>query len=149
MIKQLTIDELPSIVVLADKFFAETKLPDKFNQGAIENTLRTMMGLGVVEIWVDQDDGKIIGAAAILFGPDLHTGELTCNELFWYVFPEYRGKTSGLRLFFTLLDRAHKRNAKFMIMAALVDSPSFTSVCKLYKKCGFEPLEVLYRKAIT
>jgi GNAT superfamily N-acetyltransferase len=98
-----------------------------FNNHFADNTL--------VE-WVAEEDGKIVGTAAILFfefppaftNPSGIKGYITNM----YTVPEYRGQGLASELLKKVLDEARSRNVKNILLAASdMGKP-------VYKKVGFE-----------
>ena len=123
--KRQLIDEGQSPDVNMDK-----ELKAFFNSHCADNTL--------IE-WVAEDEGKIIGTAAILLFefPPAFTNPLGIKGYItnMYTAPEYRGKGLATKLLNQVLDEAKNRGVKDILLAASdMGKP-------VYRKVGFEDAE--------
>lgn len=87
--------------------------------------------------------GMIIGSAH----PSMHYDQLIACEEGWFVDPEYRKTTLGMRLFKIFEKWAHERGCDQILMMHPVGGAT-NNLSRMYKKMGFKPLEVLYIKDI-
>jgi GNAT superfamily N-acetyltransferase len=73
-------------------------------------------------------------------------GVLTATEAFWFVGPKSRG--SGIRLFSAFEAWALRQKCKRITMVHLMDSSPET-LSRLYRRRGYVPLEMHYRKDLV
>lgn len=92
---------------------------------------------GRVVVW--DEDGTIRGLLAFLIFPHYFTGELTANEIIWYVEEGYRGRAS-LELLWAAEKAAHDLGAVRMQLTA--PTPE---VGKIYEHCHYKMVEIGYQ----
>jgi GNAT superfamily N-acetyltransferase len=100
-------------------------------------------GTGV--IFVDENGEEIQGTLGGVAYPEINSGELVATEFFWFVAPERRG--GGLRLYRAFEEWARSKGCREIRMAYLIDSMP-EKLAKLYRRLGFEPVEVQYVKEL-
>jgi len=143
MIRQALTTDLDQICELGEIFFIECKLPGKFNAVVFKRTYSVLMVEGLAEIWVLEQAGVIIGAIGGMFSPDPFTGDPVAVETFWYVHPDHR-HLGGLKLLHKFIDRAIEKSCMRVQMAAILRSPAFDNVQKLYMDIGMIPMETYF-----
>jgi GNAT superfamily N-acetyltransferase len=91
---------------------------------------------GVVFI-AENDNSERVGALACIVAPAVWFPEDELHELFWYVLPEHRGTSAGLRLLKAFIDygKAHESVRKIILLRR-DDSPLSKDA---YSKRGFSP----------
>jgi GNAT superfamily N-acetyltransferase len=94
-------------------------------------------------ILLGEENEKTVGLLGFIVTPHHFSGQLYASELMWYVEPEHRKGGIGLQLLWEAERRAKKQGAETMIFSAPNDS-----VAALYKRFGYEQLEVSYRKVL-
>lgn len=99
-------------------------------------------------MWAYMEEDKICGMLGGVLLPGLNDGELTATECFWYVLPEHRGSSGGIRLIREFQAFAKKMGAKRIIMASLTSSPVCEKVERLYEGLGFKLVERHYLKTL-
>ena len=86
--------------------------------------------------------GLILGIVyPYIFNPQI----LIAQELGWWVEPEYRGTTVGVRLLKEFELQARKKGANKIIMASLHNEYK-DKLASIYNKLGYAPLEYMYIK---
>ena len=97
------------------------------------------------KILIAEEDGKPIGVVAFMLYPHFYSGELTAQELIWYVKPEARNSFVPIALFRAAERLARELGAKQMQFSA--PNPTET-VKKFYEVAGYELMELGYQKAL-
>src|SRR5687767_11252078 len=101
MIRQLQPDELSLTITVAADFFKESQLPGELN---LSHWIKTWRGLiyskigAIFAYFPHADSNDVGGILGGLFYPCSMTGQLEALEGFWYVRPEHRGGTGGIKL---------------------------------------------------
>jgi len=146
MIKKITIDELPELIHLADKFYSCSDFLHSFNSEIwIKNwTAFIKTDIGVI-FGLFGEDKKYHGAIGAIKFPDINGGFLIATETFWFTEESYKGK--GIYLL-----KEYEKWAKFnkcnrIAMCYLADSMP-DKVRNIYEKCGYKLSEVTYIKDI-
>lgn len=132
---------------LGESFFKEGSLPGGFNLGVFRKTWAGLLSAYNGALWKAMDNGKLIGGMGAIIYPDPNDGALVATEAFWYIAPEHRGSSSGLRMLNEFELWAAMRGAKRLHMAYLLASMP-EKVSKLYEKRGYKAREVIYVKEI-
>lgn len=87
-------------------------------------------------------DNYPIGVLAFIVNSHYLSGELTASELIWYVEPNYRGQVP-LELFWAAQKAAKEMGAIVMQFTAPTES-----VGAIYKRSGYQQIEVGYQKRL-
>lgn len=113
----------------------------KVNVDHTTGTYTRLMETGTAVFLVLEENDQMIGGLGAIKFPDLHSGEMTAVETFWFVTPESRGK--GLLLFEAFEKWARREGCKKAAMIHLADSyPEILE--KLYKRKGYQLVEKHY-----
>jgi len=90
-----------------------------------------------------RDGGDIIAYFVGFVAPGMHykTCLTLTMDIFW-VRPEYRGKSAGIRLFKTVETEARRRGIKRMFMGSKLHKDSGW----LFERLGYTPVETYYSK---
>jgi len=147
MIRNLSIDEVGLMVEGGKRFFEEGKLPGRFNPEHFVQKWKEYIPSGIGEAYgmFDESTGGLVGALGALFYKCLLTGDDMSSEVFWFVFPEHRGR--GMGLLDRYVDRACKRRCKRIYMVHL-ESLHPEALKKLYERKGFRMVETGYLKEV-
>ncbi len=90
------------------------------------------------------DDGLVIGLIGVLFAYHHFSGQPYATELMWYILPEHRkGNNFAAELRWKAEQEAAAWGAEDMLMTAPNED-----VAALYKRAGYEKLEVVCRKKL-
>lgn len=90
-------------------------------------------------------DGCIAGMFGAAIVPHMFSGELTANEVVWWVDPEYRGGSHALRMLRWFDEWAADRGAKRQQMVAPFGEARLHDV---YQRLGYAPLETVYQREL-
>lgn len=142
-IRSLSADEVPLLLPGARAFFAEGNLAGRVNEKHMVDTLRRYIEAGIGFVFV-AGDAPFRGAIAGSVVPDLHTGDPTCMEFFWFVHPGERGSV-GPRLLAAFEREARQRGARRIWMLCLVGENT-ERISKFYRRAGYVHRESLFAK---
>lgn len=140
MVREATADDVPRLVEMGARFIAETGYSAHLTASTeqMKTTAEWIIATGGM-VFVFEVDGRVVGMVAVMVYPHPFSGELTGNELFWWVEPEHRG--GGYRLMRAAERWCEARGAVAMQMVA----PN-QKVADFYARCGYVPLEQVYQR---
>ena len=146
MIRLATVEDVPALVAMGQRFLAETPYgghlaasPDHLAELA-RALLETDRGV----IFVADVHGAVVGFLALHAFPHPMSGALTANELVWWVNPEARGV--GVALLRRGEAWAKAIGATCLQMVAPAQA---TDVQAFYERAGFVPVETMYSRRIA
>jgi len=149
LIRLATEDDIPRIIELGARSLEEGPYKDQIGEpvkGA-ELALNLIQSQnGTVLLYVEKN--KTLGLLAFFIYPHYFSGEITANELMWYVEPEARrGKSFGdfpaLKLLREAERIAKESGAKRMTFVAPTNG-----VAKMYERLGYKPIETSYQRTL-
>lgn len=152
MIRPAQEGDLPELVDILLDFQAEAGCyahVDPCKQSLREFLTRMLNAPDQGPIAVYEYNGEIAGATAMLVGPSwFNSNQLSAQELFWYIRPEYRGRYGiAMRLFKWLEFWCESHGVKSLSVA----STATLNVGKLedfYQRRGFVKADVFYIKKV-
>ena len=146
MIKEATVDELPKLLHLAEKFYACSNFLDGWNAEVWLRNWTTFIqnGMGVI-FGLFGENEECYGALGALKVPDLNSGTLIAAETFWFAEESHRGK--GVFLMKEFEKWAKSNGCKKIAMSYMVDSMPM-KVKSIYEKFGYKQAEVSYVKEV-
>lgn len=135
MIRQATKYDKTQIIKLMKEFRANAEFPEllDINNDDYWNVLLDNIFAGQGVIFIEEEKGLLIG----LIIPSVWDNKtLILHELAWYVRPEFRGGTTGFRLFMAYVEYGKQLKTqgriKYFTMSKLDNSPNLK-----YQKYGF------------
>ncbi len=141
----MTVEELPKLAEKGHRFYEEGNLPGMFVPSIFVKNWTEYLSQGMGVIFALTKDGELLGALGALAYPDPNDGKIVCSEMFWYVFPESRGR--GLLLLNAFEDWAKEMGADRIAMVHLTRlAPD--SLRKVYEHRGYHELEIHYIKTL-
>jgi len=147
MIRHATHDDIGACLEMGRAFFDESGFGAETTLDA-ETTAATLARLvdsadGV--LLVVETDGLIGMAGALAYPHYFNADSLTAQELFWWVRPESRGGSAGVRLLQALEAWAMGRGCTTITMVCLpIDSPAED----VYQRVGYRASERSYIKRL-
>lgn len=142
----LDADELRVILPGARLFFAEGALPGRLNEehfmASFASFIKADLGVVLAAFGPDQ---SFWGAIAGVAFPDVATGDLTANELFWFVLPEHR--KCGIKLLAAFEEEMRRRGCIRIHMVHLYNQ-SGEKLDRFYERKGYRPLEIAFTKEL-
>jgi GNAT superfamily N-acetyltransferase len=144
-IREATLLDVPRIVELGRKFLADGPYKDQVDNP--EQAMRFACSLvdnPKAAVLVAEQAARVVGVLAFIIYPHYFTGQLTANEMIWYIEPEARKGGIGMRLMW-----AGERLAKAMGAIRMQFTAPTAEVGKLYERfCGYHQIEVGYEKVL-
>jgi N-acetylglutamate synthase-like GNAT family acetyltransferase len=143
MIREATPADIPRIVEMGRRFMAESA----YNQHLSENPMQMRaLALQIISqpngsILVSEKDGKLTGMLAFILFPHHFSGELIAGEVIWWVDPEARAGSTGLKLMRRAEEIAVGMGAKKMQMVAPTER-----IGELYKHLGYREVESTFQR---
>lgn len=150
-IRFLDIRDLSRLGPLVRSFAKESRLQEQFNAridvSHFMGTVETLMKSGVGEGIIAEEEGRFIGMVLYVITPHLFTGLKTLTESAWYVFPEVRNSSTGVRLFKAMEQRAKEAGVEIIIMIHLQNLQP-EELKGFYEGQGYQLTENSYVKRI-
>jgi GNAT superfamily N-acetyltransferase len=143
-IRPSTAADTPRLIAMAQRFLATTPYGALLNPDPdwLEALVDAVLENGTV--LVAELDGVLIGMIALSAQPHILTGEFFCDEVCWWVEPEFRLGSVGEQLLTAAEDWARTRNLSMLKMVA----PAGTHVGNFYISRGFFEVETSYLKRL-
>jgi GNAT superfamily N-acetyltransferase len=145
VIREATLDDLPRLLELAERFHASTIYASlvPWAPAAVEALMVAVIAqqnsiIGVV--FVAELDGRIEGMLGLVALPHPMSGQLCAEELAWWVEPEHRKGTIGPRLLVTGIDWCRQKMARVLKLVA----PAGSTVGTFYRRWGAVEVETAY-----
>ncbi len=142
-VRKASQDDVYEILVLAKKFFKESKFTYEFDIKALEENLRTILESDKFFLNVIDDEGEIVGFLAGVVTQTLFSPDQVASELAWYVTPSSRGQKSSLKLMSQFEEWSKEVGAKFTCMS---DIDPVNDLSDLYERKGYVLKEKTYVK---
>ena len=143
MIREATPADIPRIVEMGRRFMAESTYsqhlaenPEQMRVFA-EQIIANPKGM----ILVSEKDGNLTGMLALYLFPHYFSGEPIAGEVIWWVDPEARAGSTGLKLMRKAEEIAVKMGAKKMQMVAPTER-----IGELYKHLGYREVESTFQR---
>jgi GNAT superfamily N-acetyltransferase len=140
-----TVDHLPVLAVLGQRFYEEGRLPGRFIPGTFCRTWEQLLQTGAGGLFLLPDGGLPVGAIGGVLYPDPNDGALVATECFWFVHPQFRGR--GLELLEAFESWARDRGAQRIIMV-LLHNLMPEQLSALYRRRGYTAVETHYVKGM-
>lgn len=137
MIREAVVEDIIKIIPLVEKFASEIGeyYEDKFNKRHTAAVIKNCIDYGVC--YVNDVDGVITGVIAGLASGNLWNPAVKqLDEQIYYVLPEHRGGTAGLRLI-----RAYDKAAQRFDICTLKLMYNSPDISKHYERMGYTELE--------
>ena len=140
MIREATIEDIPSLVKMGSRFVTEGPVAGKLahNVAQLEILGHSMLENPNARIFVSEEGAELTGMLGLLLYHHPISGVLGAGELFWWAEPEKRG--GGVRLLKRAQRWVREAGGKWLQMGA----PD-QRVGHFYKRLGFSPIETLYQ----
>jgi N-acetylglutamate synthase-like GNAT family acetyltransferase len=136
MFKYATPDDVDSCLVCARNFINHYGLD--WDEESTKTTLLNIINKGVFIL--AEDNGQVVGAAAAMCAPNpWNFKQVFFQELFWWVEPEYRTTSIGIKLL-KLLEKEAPENA----IIALSILPNTNIKTETLSKLGYSLRELAY-----
>jgi hypothetical protein len=130
--------DVPRMVPLAQLFFDEGAIPGKLSPEHFVANLTMLLEQGLGLYILAEENGEVVGGIGGVITPDLLTGDVTANEIFWFCHPEHRG--CGLRLLNLFEEESTRRGAVRVHMVHLINYCS-DRLDRLFERRGYRLVE--------
>jgi hypothetical protein len=149
MIRDATEDDIPEILVMGQKFFDLAGWPEiaEWDDASVTATLSHLIASddGVLLV-VEEADGVVGMAGALLYPFYFNTTHRTGQELFWWVEPGARGRES-IALFDALENRGREQGAMSFTMIT-VEGLRSDALERYYRRHGYRAAELSFIKRL-
>lgn len=144
-IREATLDDAPRVVEMGRRFLANGPYKDQLdNPAQADHFAKFMIASPNAKVLVAEQEGRVIGVLAFLLFPHCFTGQMTANELIWYVEPEARKGGISVRLM-----QAAQTLAKACGAVRMQFTAPTAEVGKLYERFfGYHQVEVSYERTL-
>ena len=141
-----TPEDFGAIVKMARDFWAHTMYDDPFDEGSVEGMAKTCYDHGLLSVL--EVDGVQEGFACGLKGGLLANNAVPCGtEVAWWVNPDFRSGSNGIRLLKHLESLAKAQNIKYWNMSCMYSSMP-DHVTELYERLGYRKAEIAYTRVL-
>lgn len=152
-IREMTSKDLAAAVDLCFQFIADTPYQREFGLTAsrttVTNTLESTLSSPTSIVLLAEQDGEFLGFILGMVTPWLlNDEEKVATELAWFVAPEARGGTVGVRLMQAFVEWSTELGAQLVTMSC-IEEVSGEKVAGFYEKMGYSLLERAYSKAVV
>jgi hypothetical protein len=130
---------------LGPQFFDLGAVTGKFNSNWFLPTWDKTLRSGLGAMWIGFKGDEAIGVLGAVLHPCLFSGEIVATESFWFVDPNHRFGTAGVRLFHEFLVWAVQIGAN-RIQAGKIAGSMGEELEAFYQKQGFVRLETIFVK---
>jgi GNAT superfamily N-acetyltransferase len=148
MIRKATAQDIPACVEMGRLFHAESGVADlvPFDADSVRGVMEKLVDGGDGVLLVAELEGQLIGmTSGIAYPHYFNQAKKAAQELFWWVLPEKRGGTAGVRLLTALEHWAKDVGASTLTMICLpIDSPAES----IYARTGYRPIERSFMKGL-
>jgi N-acetylglutamate synthase-like GNAT family acetyltransferase len=145
MIRKGTYSDIPKIIEMATKFWADTIYDEECEPESVDHLSRVCIDQGLMVV-LDLDG--VCGFACGIKSPLMASSKAFMGvEVAWWVEPEHRAGRNGLRLLKSLEASAHDAGIKYWNMLFMESSMPDT-VEKIYQKMGYNRNETTYIKRL-
>ena len=144
-IRAATEADIPQIVKMGLRFAtAEYAISLPADPDRIAMLARNLMGgENSVVLVSESSEGAVVGMIAMMVYDQPMTNELVATEIAWWMEPEQRGSSAGIRLLKAGEQWARARGARKLQMIAPTDR-----VGQFYERLGFQRIEIHYQRSL-
>lgn len=145
MIRGAQLEDIDKLVVLAEKFLAESPYDFAFDELKVRILLEHMVVEDNYVIQVLTVDDEVCGAIGVSIAPFMFSQELVGQEMFWFVDKEHRQGRSGFLLLRRMECTLGAMGIGSLIMTSLANYNNFDT---FFDKIGYTKHEHSYLKRI-
>ena len=131
---------------LGEAFVREAKFPGGFKVDTFKRNWSMILGRQMGALWIIKDK-QTVGALGAILHPDINDDILVAQETFWFVAPEHRGGTAGIRLLNEFETWAAFRGAKRILVEHLWASMP-AKVAKIFERRGYNGVATVHMKVL-
>lgn len=148
-VRQATLDDVPAIVSMSERFYAETEFPARlrfpFDADSVARIASDLAQSHVMLL--AESDGGVVGMVGLYILPFLfNNGHTSAHEIVWWVDPAVQGAGAGKALLAAIEPACAQRGAEAIYMVHLATSPP--QAAALYERMGYALTESSYVKRL-
>jgi len=146
-IRRARINDVGAIVRMGCRFIAESAYRGLLtpNPAQQERLTQQLLDNEHAAVFVVDVAGEVVGMLGIALVVSPIAGELVGTEVAWWVDPEFRGGSAGVRLWAAAEQWAEDQGAIWIQMSA----PAGNDVVRrMYRKAGYSELETTFQKRL-
>jgi GNAT superfamily N-acetyltransferase len=147
LVRAATVPDIPAIVAMGVRFLQDSRYSDQVEAeidiDPLVRLVEACLRLGTVLV-LERNPQHLVGFLALLITPHHVTGQPTATEVAWWVNPEDRLGSEGVRLLHAAEQWARDQGATRLHMIAPAGSP----VGRLYERRGYAALETAYVRTL-
>lgn len=143
--RQLSLSELDSLLPLSREFYSSSRFLGEFDIEKFRQIWAQLINGDMGAIFVIEEGSNPVGALGGFIHPELYSGKVVAEEMFWFASQAKRG--IGVKLYRHFEQWARDRGAETLQMVHLMDSMP-KKLETFYSHMGFEPVEMRYSKRL-
>ncbi len=150
MIRPATMEDIDTLLDLAEEFYALTDMADiySFNRKSTRFLLKAFIETPDAVLLVAEIEGCVIGGIGGQLMPATYNFDKKMMfENFWFIGNDYRGKCNPLKML-KAFEKASKDLGACMILMGAYHHLKFNALTALYGKAGYSPTETIFIKEV-
>ena len=144
-IRKATKEDILDIVLLTKQFLKEFKPPIKLDSTHFIKNLETTVEDPSYFFYVSEQESEVVGYLSGAKSYSMFSSQPMAIEIGWFLQPEYRGSSDGLKLLSEFIKWAKEQGCEVISMG---DLAKVQDLSPLYNRKGFELYERTYIKEI-
>ncbi len=144
-IRKATNEDNLDIILLTKQFLKEFNPPIKLDSKHFLTNLETVVEDPSYFFYVSEQEGEVVGYLSGAKSYTLFSSQPMAIEVGWFMLPEYRGSTDGLKLLNKFIEWGKEQGCEVISMG---DLAAVQDLGPLYSRKGFELYERTYVKEI-
>lgn len=150
MIREAETKDIPRLVELCRMFFEESGLQstESFCPASMSTFHARMIANPAAVTAVAESDGEVLGLLCAIIAPNFHDAAfLKGHEIYWYVVPDWRGTSTGVRLM-RHVEQWMKDHGAREFCVSHMETFNADTASSLYRRMGFNPTTHVYSKVL-
>ena len=141
--------ELEDLIPFAEAFHREAKLGGEFSAEVLIHQMASLGQAGRLGAFGIFDGDDLRGVLIGTIGQHFLSPVLIAQEIMWYVHPEFRNGTGGIRLVSEFEKWAKELGAFAVVMASFKGTDSDDRLSAIYDRRGYSLIEQHYFKPVV
>ena len=144
MIREATTADVPTLLLISERFGSEAPDTHKYDAGKVERMLQFCIDDDNAVVYVMEVGGVVVGGILGVVAEMWASYERSATEVAWFVDKQYRGR-GALKLLRSFEDWAESKDADYITVA---DIQGIANLEPLYKRKGYSKVETSYSKRV-
>lgn len=145
IVREADLEDLTQIVEMSKRFYSTTSNTDEFDNDSVYLMAKHCIEQGISLVLAEND--RLAGFLCGLICPLITNHNIKVfSELAWYIYPESREGSSGIRLISTAEAKAKEKGCQYCCMASLYETAKTPE--KIYKSRGYKQKETVFVKVL-